>query len=113
MWEVFLVFLFVAILVLNWNRLNRDDVWKSLLIAIPTELVLYETLVGNAIFRINGEGSRSFRPLAIFTILFSPLNIFGQTGFTRYFLWTLPFAYQNVFYIWAVVFAGLTFLRRL
>jgi len=108
-----MLFLFVAILILNWKRIDRDDVWKSLLIAIPTELVLYETFVGNAIFRINGDGVRTFRPWAIFTILSSPLNIFGQTGFTRYFLWTLPFAYQNVFYVWAFVFVGLTFLHRL
>jgi hypothetical protein len=108
--ELIVFGLFVTWLVVNKDKLQKDDIWKSLLVAIPVELALYETFVGNAIWRYGEE--YTFRPRAIFTILLAPLKIFGKSGFTRYFLWTLPFAHQNIFYVWAALFIGLTYLRR-
>jgi hypothetical protein len=109
--ELIVFGLFVTWIIVNKDKLRKDDVWKSLLVAIPVELALYEGFVGNAIWRY-GDGSYTFRPSAIFTILLAPFKIFGETGFTRYFLWSLPFAYQNIFYVWAIAFVGLTYLRK-
>jgi len=97
---------------LNHAIVNKDNIWRSLLISIPTTLFLNEITVGNTLWRTIAGDQKTVRIEAIPTVLFAPINIFGDTGFSRIPLWTPGYWTSNMFVIWWATFLMLTYLRK-
>lgn len=97
--------------VFQYSEIKISNIGISLLIAIPTTILLNELLVGNALWRTDDNG-KTLRLTSIPMTLFSPLNIFGQKGFNVLFLWLPPHWPENVFIIWWATFLILTYIRK-
>lgn len=97
---------------LNHTIVNKDDIWRSLLISIPTTLFLNEITVGNTLWRTVYGNHKTVRIEAIPTVLFAPINIFGETGFSKIPLWTPGYWTSNMFVIWWAAFLMLTYIRK-
>jgi len=97
---------------INHTIVNKDDIWRSLLISIPTTLLLNELIVGNMVWRTVIGSEKALRLDYIPGILLAPLNIFGQAGFSKLPLWTPGYWTSNMFVIWWATFLMLTYLRK-
>jgi hypothetical protein len=116
MFGVFCLGLFILSIVVwtvfNYSKVKINNIWISLLIAIPITLLLNEIVVKNSAWRTADQGGKSFRLGSIPVTLFAPLNIFGMTGFSRIYLWTPFYWTQNVYVIWWLIFLGLSYIRK-